>query len=104
MMGAMQNLKMIGCSDDVVVSVENFEDELISAIELSNIRNELKSALETLTEVQTTIVVLKYFHGKDAAEIADILRMSHSNVRVQLMRGMNKIRDYFDVNNIEWEI
>ena len=90
--------------DDVVVSVENFEDELVSAIELSNIRNELKLALESLNETQRTIVVLKYFHGKDATEIAEVLGMSHGNVRVQLMRGMNKIRDYFNVNNIEWEI
>lgn len=89
--------------EDVAVAVETFEDETVAAIELSNVRDKLKLALDSLNETQRKIVVLKYFQNLDAVEISKILGMSHSNVRVQLMRAIQKMRTYFEKNCIEWE-
>lgn len=89
--------------DDVSVAVETFEDEIVAAIELSCVRDNLKLALESLNETQRKIVVLKYFQNMDAVEISKVLGISHSNVRVQLMRAIKKMKIYFEDNCIEWE-
>ena len=89
--------------DQVIYATELFEDEVVAAVELSRIRNDLKIALDMLPNMQRRIIILKYFKNKDAAEISKITGLSHSNVRVQLMRALNKVKNYFETKGIEWE-
>lgn len=84
--------------------VEGFEDEMVAAEYLGEMRNELAAALEMLNDTQKTIVVESYFHNRNSKEIASLLCMSDVNVRVQLSRALKKMKEYFDKNNIIWEM
>lgn len=89
--------------DERMESISGFEDEIISAEYIKDMRNALADALETLNETQRRIVILKYFREKNASEIARIMGMTAVNVRVVLSRGISKIKEYFEKNNITWE-
>ena len=83
---------------------DGFEDEMLNAEYLTQMRNHLADALENLNSLQRNIVILSYFKNKTSNEIAVTLGMSSGNVRVQLSRAISKMRDYFENNNITWEI
>lgn len=83
---------------------EGFEDEMLEAECLTQMRSYLADALEELNSTQKSLVILSYFHNKTSKEIALELGMSDGNVRVQLSRAIAKMRVYFEKNNVLWEI
>lgn len=89
--------------DECMEYTGQFEDDIIAAENLKDMRNALAEALETLSEPQKSIVIMKYFKNMQAGEIGEKLGLSSGNVRVQLSRALNKLRDYFKMHGIEWE-
>lgn len=89
--------------DDTIESPVVFEDELLAAVYISEMRQDLANALNSLSEVQKTIVIQKFFNNKNANEIAEIVGISPGNVRVQLSRALNKLKEQFADKNIDWE-
>lgn len=81
-----------------------FEDDIVQAQYVSQMRAVLKDALNELNEVQRSIVIMKYFKEKNSNDIALEMGMTPGNVRVQLSRAMNVIRDYFKKKNIDVEL
>lgn len=73
------------------------------AVELTEMRNLLANALDILDEQKRRIVVLRYFSEKSTKEIAEIMGLSDTNVRVTLNRSLSKMREYLKKNNIMWE-
>ncbi len=90
--------------DECMNFIDTFEDDLIAAESLRNMRNELANALESLSEPQKSIVIMKYFKNMQAKEIGEKLGLTYGNVRVHLTRALNKLRGYFESHGIEWEI
>lgn len=88
---------------DESITSDNQTDEIIEAIQLQYLRDHLYVALEGLSEVQRQLIIYKYFNGMNASEIAYRVGLSSGNVRVHLKRALDKIRDYFNKNNIRWE-
>ncbi len=82
--------------DDTDVPVESFEDELLEAYELAELRNYLADALESLNDIQRDIVIMKYFKDMTANEIGLQVGLNPGNVRIQLHRAIGKMKDYFD--------
>lgn len=80
-----------------------YQDEVVEAMYLENMREHLTRALESLSEKYKKIVVLKYFGNKDSNEIALEMGVSAGNVRVILMRALDKIKEFFEENKIEFE-
>ncbi len=70
-----------------------------TVIEVEEEREMLVKALEQLSELQRTIVVLKYFGGLSSDEIGTKLGLTSGNVRVQLFRTMDKLQKI--LNNLE---
>ena len=89
--------------DDNMTAESNMEDELMQSVYLQQMRDRLYEAMEVLNENQRAIVIYKYFKNKDSTEIAEIMGITPGNARIQLKRAMDKIRDYFEKNNIRWE-
>jgi RNA polymerase sigma-70 factor (ECF subfamily) len=85
-------------------SEDSFEDEMVEAEYLTQMRDCLADALENLNDTQRQIVILSYFKNKNSKEIASEMGMTDGNVRVQLSRAIIKMRSYFDDHNIEWEM
>jgi RNA polymerase sigma-70 factor (sigma-E family) len=57
-----------------------------------DLRDQLTALLEELPIRMRTIIVLRYFHDMDDAQIADVLGITPSSVRSQLSRGLAKLR------------
>lgn len=57
----------------------------------------IKKAIKSLPERQQQIVILKYFQNKSSPEIASILQISPGNVRVLLMRALQKLEQYYNL-------
>lgn len=89
--------------DESIAIEDNQADEIVEAIQLQDMRDQLYTALEELNETQRKIVIYKYFKDMNANEIADLLGLSAGNVRILLKRALDKIRFYFNQNNIRWE-
>lgn len=89
--------------DDIDESFDGFEDELTTAEYMGYLRNHLADALESLSEIQRSIVIQKYYQNKDSNEIALEVGLTPGNVRVQLTRAIKKLKQYFDEKNIKWE-
>ena len=89
--------------DHCELAVEH-DDDMIKSIYLSEMRSALAFALETLNDTQKQIVIKKYFNGLSSNEIADELKLTPVNVRVQLTRALKKLRDYFEEHNYKWEM
>lgn len=79
------------------------EDEVISAIRLSQLRNQLADALMTLNDLQRQVVVLKYFSDLHSKEIAARLGISPENVRVILSRSIAKLSKIMGLPENEME-
>jgi RNA polymerase sigma-70 factor (sigma-E family) len=56
-------------------------------------RGQLITLLETLPIRMRTIIVLRYFHDMDDAEIADVLGVTPATVRSQISRGLARLRE-----------
>lgn len=83
---------------------EGFEDEMVEAAYLAEMRSSLAAALEELSEIQRQIVIASYFKNQTSGEIAFALGLTDGNVRVQLSRAIGKMRTYFEKRNIAWEL
>ena len=71
---------------------------LEQAMEAEEERKWLAKALEMLPERQKQIVVLKYFTELNSAQIAQRLKMTESNVRVQLFRAMKRLQELSQIS------
>jgi RNA polymerase sigma-70 factor (sigma-E family) len=57
-----------------------------------DLRDQLTTMLETLPIRMRTVIVLRYFHDMDDAQIADALGITTGAVRSQLSRGLARLR------------
>ena len=56
-------------------------------------RRFVNAALEQLNPEDSTILVLYYLEGQSVEEIAQIMRLGESNVKVKLFRGRNRLHE-----------
>lgn len=83
---------------------EGFEDEMVEAEYLAEMRDKLADALEMLSDDEKDIIRCIYFENKTSKEAAFMLGMTDINVRVKMSRAIAKLRKYFEKNGIEWEM
>ncbi len=88
--------------EEDICEESDFADELAEASHMSYLRKRLAEALKELPETQRQIVIYKYFYNKKSNEIAELVGTTPGNVRVQLKRAIDKLREIFDINNIRW--
>ena len=89
--------------DESLAGTDNPVDDILEAVQLQYLRDHLYTALNELNEVQRKVVIYKYFNDMNASEIAFRIGLSPGNVRILLKRALDKIREYFNKNNIRWE-
>ncbi len=58
------------------------------------LKKALSSALDTLTETQRSLVMLKDYEGYNYAEIGEIMNLNESQVKVYLHRARVQLRNY----------
>ncbi len=68
------------------------DSDIEQAYYLQELRDAIADALLTLSERQRKVVILSYFQGKNAVEIAGMLGISAANARMELSRALKKLR------------
>ncbi len=61
-------------------------------IHARQVREHLHGALQTLPELQRTVVTLRHIEGLSTREVSQILRCSEGTVKTHLFRGLKKLR------------
>lgn len=84
--------KYVDASFNMELFAESAEDTIISKEQ----NNEIYRALDLLKPSYKNLLVLKYFLDLAYKDIADILEMSESNVKVYLYRARNKFREIWE--------
>lgn len=87
--------------DENIEYAGGFEDEIVAAEYINNMRGVLADALETLSDTQRRVIVLKYFKNMNSTETARLTGLSAVNVRVNLSRGIARLKEYFKDHDID---
>jgi len=66
-------------------------EEMKKSFELKEVINK---ALETLSQVQKSVVMLRDYEGYSYAEIAELMKLSESQVKVYIYRARKKMKQY----------
>ena len=64
------------------------------------LRHEVLSAVKALGEPDASIIIRKYYFGESSKEIADVLKLTVSNVDTRAHRALNKLRKLFGGNAV----
>ena len=58
--------------------------------------NELKVAIEKLTQKQKEVIVMYYYKNKKIKEIAEEMKMNENAIKQLKLRAINKLKDYLE--------
>lgn len=89
-------------NEDVMSDEKNYADDIIQAVALTQMREHLANALEALPELNRKIIIYRYYLKKNSTEISEMTGLTPENIRSRLSRSLDKIKEYFDKNNIRW--
>ncbi|MDX1658059.1 MAG: ECF RNA polymerase sigma factor SigK [Nitriliruptorales bacterium] len=71
-------------------------DEVAEAVEISADHARVRSALDTLTDVQREAIHLAYFEGHTYREVAEVLAIPEGTAKSRLRDGLRRLRDELD--------
>lgn len=74
--------------------IENVNEQAINGNFDFNLKEVLDEALDTLPEVQKTVVLLRDYEGYNYGEIAEIAGLSESQVKVYIFRARKALKNY----------
>ena len=77
--------------------------DMDGAVYLTQMREHLDAALETVSERERSIIKLKYYSNLTSDQIAEQMGITSVNVRVILTRALKKLAKHFEENGIKWE-
>ncbi len=69
--------------------------------EYSDIKEQLEKAVNTLSQIQKTVVMLRDYEGYSYDEIGEITGLTNSQVKVYIYRARKKLKDYLITKGIE---
>lgn len=72
--------------------LEEFADEVGETEDWDELLESMNSALDALTERESAIVILHYYHGLSHKEIAGKMHLSYANVRQLCDVALKKLR------------
>ena len=73
---------------------ESFNEQSLGTSSQQHIKDALQHALNKLTELQRSLVMLKDYEGYNYAEIGEIMNLNESQVKVYLHRARLQLRSY----------
>lgn len=87
--------------DELVNSEDTAVPTPVAKIIKDEQKQNLLKAMDMLSATKKQILKLQYFGGLSQKEIANILKLSPSNVRVQAMRAKNELKKYLEVQDYD---
>ena len=90
--------------DDLMEVIPSDEDSpMEQAYYLEELRSLVAELLEELPERQRQLIIYTYFEGLNSKEVADKMGISSGNVRITLMRGIDKLREKMEEKGLSLE-
>ena len=84
-------------------SVSGFQPTTGEEVYRSNLRETLNKALQTLSDEQRLVVIMKNYQGMTFSEIAQALEISENTAKSRLYYGLTNLKKVFDKWNIPRE-
>jgi RNA polymerase sigma-70 factor (ECF subfamily) len=88
MIDHIRKVKRVSLRDEFSAEAKTFEQPV------SNLKKNLQDALNTLNEIQKSLVLLKDYEGYNYEEIGRITGLNESQVKVYLHRARLNLRNY----------
>jgi len=89
--------------DDIFMDLPDDDIDLDGAVFLSQMKTHLFAALESVTERERSVIMLRYYSDLTTGEIAHKIGTTAGNVSTILARTLKKLANYFEENGIRWE-
>jgi RNA polymerase sigma factor (sigma-70 family) len=80
--------------DKKMVEMPEFIKEKGNEALQPDVRDIVNKAMEKLTEIQRTVIMLRDYEGYDYAEIGKITGLNESQVKVYIFRGRQTLKNY----------
>jgi RNA polymerase sigma factor (sigma-70 family) len=77
-----------------MVEMPEFIKEKGSEAMQPDVKEIVKKAMDKLTEIQRTVIMLRDYEGYDYAEIGKITGLNESQVKVYIFRGRQTLKNY----------
>lgn len=77
---------------EMIDTLNNSDQPIDKKVEVNNLKDLVENLVESLSPQQRAAFVLKYFHEKSTAEIAEILKCDPITVRGHILRATQKLR------------
>lgn len=78
--------------DDEAFSVSDPASDTVKEVEGKELRRIILDSIESLGEPDSTIILMKYYYGRSAKDIAGAVSLTPENVRVRSGRALKKLR------------
>lgn len=92
--------KTVASLDDETAKDVPSEEDISVAAEQSETRKLLLRLIESLGEPDATIIIQKYYYGRNSREISEIVPLSPAMIRVRSSRALKKLRKLLADNDI----
>ena len=79
--------------EDMLEDVSDDELEIVDRIIEDERLKELASSLELLPWREREIIVMRFYYGKSSKEVAELMKLSHENVRYLQNKAVKKLRE-----------
>ena len=74
--------------------IPDFEDSDTENDDYDFSLEEIKEAVTALSDTYRSVLLLRLFENRNFAEMAELLKINYSTVRVQYTRGISKVKDF----------
>ena len=75
-------------------SLDQTEVKMSVVSQTPDLNEVLQEALNTLPEIQRSVILLRDYEGYNYEEIAEMTQLNLSQVKVYIFRGRKKLKDY----------
>ena len=86
--------------DDETLGRIGSDEDLVSDTERSEVQRIAMSKIAELGEPDSTIIIQKYYYDRTSGDIAELLSMKASAVRMRCKRAMEKLRQLLEAAGI----
>ena len=97
---SVKNGRSVSLEGDVLTELKA-EEDIVENSEKKDVQLTLIQLIKELGEPDSTIILHRYYYDRSSGEIAKLLNMNATNVRMRCKRALEKLRLMLKVSGID---